>query len=165
MLNLPFNRDHLIEICRQNDVARIGGFGSIARGEFNEQSDIDLLIEFSKRKSLLALVALEWQISTALGRKVDAAISLTCAIGSSVTSESFMKPDESVYLSHILDAIAKSEKYLAAIDEKTFQQDTLIQDGVIRQIEIIGEATNRLSDELQSHYAHVPWEDIIDMRH
>lgn len=71
MLNLPFNRDRLIEICRQNDVARIGVFGSIARGEFNEQSDIDLLIEFSKQKSLLALVALEWQISTALGRKVD----------------------------------------------------------------------------------------------
>ena len=71
MLNLPFNRDRLIEICRQNDVARIGVFGSIARGEFNEQSDIDLLIEFSKRKSLLALVALERQIFTALGRKVD----------------------------------------------------------------------------------------------
>lgn len=71
MLNLPFNRDRLIEICRQNDVARIGVFGSIARGEFNEQSDIDLLIELSKRKSLLALVALERQISTALGRKVD----------------------------------------------------------------------------------------------
>lgn len=71
MLNPPFNRDRLIEICRQNDVARIGVFGSIARGEFNEQSDIDLLIEFSKRKSLLALVALERQISTALGRKVD----------------------------------------------------------------------------------------------
>ena len=71
MFNLPFNRDRLIEICRQNDVARIGVFGSIARGEFNEQSDIDLLVEFSKRKSLLALVALERQISTALGRKVD----------------------------------------------------------------------------------------------
>ena len=71
MLNPPFNRDRLIEICRQNYVARIGGFGSIARGEFNEQSDIDLLIEFSKRKSLLALVALERQIFTALGRKVD----------------------------------------------------------------------------------------------
>ena len=33
--------------------------------------DVDLLVEFSKRKSLLALVALERQISTALGRKVD----------------------------------------------------------------------------------------------
>ena len=71
MLNPPFNRDRLIEICRQNDVARIGVLGSIARAEFNEQSDIDLLIEFSKRKSLLAFVALQRQISTALGRKVD----------------------------------------------------------------------------------------------
>ncbi len=75
-----------------------------------------------------------------------------------------MKPDESVYLVHILDAISKSEKYLKGIDEKTFQQDTLIQDGVIRQIEIIGEAANRLSNILQSQYAHIPWEDIIGMR-
>ncbi len=71
MLTLPFDRDRLIEICRQNDVAKVGVFGSIARGEFNDQSDIDLLVEFSTRKSLLALVALERQISTALGRKVD----------------------------------------------------------------------------------------------
>jgi len=61
----------LIEICRQNDVARIGVFGSMVRGKANAQSDLDLLVEFSKRKSLLALVALERQISTALGRKVD----------------------------------------------------------------------------------------------
>ena len=71
MQTLPFDTNKLIEICRQNDVARIGIFGSMARGEGNEQSDIDLLVEFSKRKSLLALVALERQISTALGRKVD----------------------------------------------------------------------------------------------
>jgi len=71
MITLPFDTNKLIEICRQNDVSRIGVFGSIARGEANAQSDIDLLVEFSKRKSLLALVALERQISTALGRKVD----------------------------------------------------------------------------------------------
>jgi len=68
---LPFDTHKLIEICRQNDVSRIGVFGSLARGEANAQSDIDLLVEFSKRKSLLALVALERQMSTALGRKVD----------------------------------------------------------------------------------------------
>jgi uncharacterized protein len=71
MATLPFDTNKLIEICRQNDVSRIGVFGSMARGEANAQSDIDLLVEFSKRKSLLALVALERQISTALGRKVD----------------------------------------------------------------------------------------------
>ncbi len=57
----------LIDICRDNDVARLEVFGSTARGEANEDSDIDLLVEFSKRKSLLALVSLERK----LGRKVD----------------------------------------------------------------------------------------------
>jgi len=71
MITLPFDANKLIEICRQNDVLMVGIFGSVARGEANDQSDIDLLVEFSKPKSLLALVALERQISTALGRKVD----------------------------------------------------------------------------------------------
>ena len=43
----------------------------MARGEATAQSDVDLLVYFSKRKSLLALVVLERQLSTALGRKVD----------------------------------------------------------------------------------------------
>lgn len=71
MVTFPFDTKTLIEICRQNDVSRIGVFGSMARGEANQQSDIDLLVEFSRRKSLLAMVALERQIATALGRKVD----------------------------------------------------------------------------------------------
>ncbi|MCI2429488.1 DUF86 domain-containing protein [Candidatus Acetothermia bacterium] len=75
-----------------------------------------------------------------------------------------MKPDETVYLRHILDAIAKAESYLQGKDEVMFKRDTLIQDGVIRQVEIIGEATKRLSSELRSKYAHVPWEDIAGMR-
>jgi predicted nucleotidyltransferase len=71
MIALPFDTNKLIEICRQNGVAKIGVFGSMARGEATEQSDIDLLVEFSKPKSLLTLVALERQISAALGREVD----------------------------------------------------------------------------------------------
>lgn len=67
----PFDIRTLIEICRRNDVSKIGVFGSMARGEANDQSDIDLLVEFSRRKSLLAMVALERQIAAALGRKVD----------------------------------------------------------------------------------------------
>jgi predicted nucleotidyltransferase len=71
MATYPFDTRKLIDLCRQNDVIRIGVFGSMARGEATEQSDIDLLIEFSTRKSLLALVALERKLSLALGRKVD----------------------------------------------------------------------------------------------
>ncbi len=70
-MTFPFDIKKLIEICRQNDVSRIGVFGSMARGEATEQSDIDLLVEFSKRKSLLGVVMLEQQLTEALGRKVD----------------------------------------------------------------------------------------------
>jgi uncharacterized protein with HEPN domain len=75
-----------------------------------------------------------------------------------------MKRDDSVYLQHILDAIAKVETYLQAVDESIFGRTTLIQDGVIRQIEIIGEATKRLSSELRDRHVHIPWEDMAGMR-
>lgn len=70
-ITLPFDTTKLIEICRQHDVIRVGVFGSMARGEATDRSDVDLIVEFSKRKGLLALVALERTLSTALGRKVD----------------------------------------------------------------------------------------------
>ena len=70
-MTYQFDTSKLVEICRQNDVAKIGVFGSMARGEATEQSDIDLIVEFSKRKSLLALVALERKMSETLGRRVD----------------------------------------------------------------------------------------------
>ena len=66
-----FDQTQLAQLCQQNDVKRLSLFGSMARGEATEQSDIDLLVEFSKRKSLLALVALERQFSTLLRREVD----------------------------------------------------------------------------------------------
>ena len=75
-----------------------------------------------------------------------------------------MKPDETVYLRHIIDSIAKVKRYITAIDEKSFNESTLIQDGVIRQIEIIGEATRRLSRDFRKKYPEVPWDDIAGMR-
>jgi uncharacterized protein with HEPN domain len=40
----------------------------------------------------------------------------------------------------------------------------LVQDGVIRQIEIIGEATKRLSKETKENHSDIPWKDIAGMR-
>ena len=68
---LAFDVNKLIELCRQNGVIRIALFGSVARGEADPHSDIDLVVEFSKPISLLEFTALERQLSEALGRKVD----------------------------------------------------------------------------------------------
>lgn len=71
MIRLPVNSEKLPELCRRNDVIELGVFGSFARGEATQESDLDLLVYFAQRKSLLTMVALERQLSEALGRKVD----------------------------------------------------------------------------------------------
>ncbi|WP_089721778.1 type VII toxin-antitoxin system MntA family adenylyltransferase antitoxin [Candidatus Entotheonella palauensis] len=65
------NTDQLIVICRRYDANFLGVFGSFARGEAKPDSDLDLVVRFASRKSLLALVRLERELSEALGRKVD----------------------------------------------------------------------------------------------
>ena len=71
MSTVLFDTNALINLCRENDVAKLEVFGSTARGEASDNSDVDLVVAFSKRKSLLALVSLERKMSAALGRKVD----------------------------------------------------------------------------------------------
>ena len=67
----PFDLSRMIDICRQNDVSMIVVFGSMARGQAKKKSDMDLIVRFAKRKSLLAMVRLERELSEALNRKVD----------------------------------------------------------------------------------------------
>ncbi|KPL03832.1 MAG: hypothetical protein AMJ90_03070 [candidate division Zixibacteria bacterium SM23_73_2] len=74
------------------------------------------------------------------------------------------KRDDSIYLRHILDSIGKITEYLKGIDYKTFKKNTLLQDGVIRQVQIIGEAARRISSNLKVKYPDVPWRDITGIR-
>ncbi|HMB21563.1 MAG: DUF86 domain-containing protein [Chloroflexota bacterium] len=75
-----------------------------------------------------------------------------------------MKKDDSVYLRHILDAVNTIEGYLHEINEPEFRVTQLLQDGTIRQIEIIGEAVRHVSKDLRKTYPEVPWQDIAGMR-
>lgn len=68
-----------------------------------------------------------------------------------------------VYLRHILDAIQKIESYVS-VGHETFITTSHWQDAVIRQLEIIGEATKRLSPELRSRHPQIPWKRIAGLR-
>lgn len=61
-----------------------------------------------------------------------------------------MKRDDSIYLHHLLDAIGKIELYAHDLTEEAFSLNSLVQDAIARQTEIIGEATKRLSQNLRS---------------
>jgi predicted nucleotidyltransferase len=61
----------IIRVLRKYDVKRAALFGSTARGEATKKSDIDLLVEFKGKKSLLDLVGLKLELEKLLKRRVD----------------------------------------------------------------------------------------------
>jgi uncharacterized protein with HEPN domain len=71
------------------------------------------------------------------------------------------------YLGHILRAIERIERYTADIDEVGFLNSELVQDAVIRNIEIIGEASNNIqrgAPEFAAQHDHIPWQVMYTMR-
>lgn len=73
-----------------------------------------------------------------------------------------MKRD-ALYLRHILDAIARIETY-TEVGREVFLATPHWQDATIRQLEIIGEATKNLSEELRATYPTTPWRRIAGLR-
>ena len=68
------------------------------------------------------------------------------------------------YLEHIQSAIDKIHRYVAGKSKSDFMADDLVQDGVIRNLEIIGEAVTKLSSALKIAHSDVPWGEISGMR-
>lgn len=68
---LKQKREEILRIAARHGARNVRVFGSVARGEADEQSDIDLLVEFEPDRSLLDHAALWLELQEALGRKVD----------------------------------------------------------------------------------------------
>lgn len=72
--------------------------------------------------------------------------------------------DDRPYIDHILQAITKFRKYTENLTREKFENNELIQDAVIRNIEIIGEATKNISKEFGKIHSNVPWRAMSGMR-
>jgi uncharacterized protein with HEPN domain len=75
-----------------------------------------------------------------------------------------MAHGDRLYLSHMLDAVTRIEGYITGLTLIDFLDDPLRQDGVIRQLAVIGEAVKRLSAATRESAPDVPWSDIAGMR-
>ena len=71
---------------------------------------------------------------------------------------------DKIYAQHILDAITAIGKFIADKDYASFSGDQLLQDGIIRELEIIGEASKNISVEFKISIPNLPWKDIAGMR-
>ena len=71
--------------------------------------------------------------------------------------------DDRLYLIHILECIVKIEKYTRE-GRIVFMDSPMIQDAVIRNFEIIGEAVKNLSSPIKTNHPEIPWRRIAGMR-
>ena len=75
-----------------------------------------------------------------------------------------MHRDYRLYLDDILEAIDRICEYVQGMDEDAFGSDKKTQDAVIRNLEVIGEASRNLSDDLRAWANHIEWSKIIGFR-
>jgi uncharacterized protein with HEPN domain len=75
-----------------------------------------------------------------------------------------MPRDYRLYLDDILDAIQKVRDYVRGMDYDKFSSDTKTQDAVVRNLEIIGEASRQLPAEVRRKVATIEWAKIMSLR-
>ena len=79
-------------------------------------------------------------------------------------SKLFRVPD---YLAHILGAIERIDRYTKDLDDVAFLNNELVQDAVIRNIEVIGEASNKImrtAPDFAALHKEIPWLVMYTMR-
>jgi uncharacterized protein with HEPN domain len=71
--------------------------------------------------------------------------------------------DPRVYLAHMLECIHKIQRFTADGKER-FLQDPMVQDAVIRNFEVIGEAAKRLDEAFRASHPEIPWRALAGLR-
>jgi len=72
--------------------------------------------------------------------------------------------DDLVYIEHIQSSIDRIRSYAEGFDYDSFLQNQVVQDAIVRQLEIIGEATKRISNQYRNKYPQIPWKVMAGMR-
>jgi len=69
-----------------------------------------------------------------------------------------------LYIEDILNSINAIEEFVSVVDFKVFSNDRKTSSATIRELEVIGEAVGKISDELKTEYPDINWRDLKDLR-
>ena len=74
------------------------------------------------------------------------------------------RKDDLVYVEDMLSAIDRINRYCKNIDKDIFSSNEMLQDAIVRNIEIIGEAASKLSEAFTKSHPDIEWRTIIAVR-
>lgn len=75
-----------------------------------------------------------------------------------------MTKDYSIFIQHIFDCIQIINEYTKGMSKEDFLNNKLVQDAVIRNFEIIGEAAKNIPENFRQKHADIPWKKMAGMR-
>jgi len=75
-----------------------------------------------------------------------------------------MQRDPKVYFKDILRAIEKVERYTENLSFNDFSENDMVQDAVVRNLEIIGEAVKKIPEEIRGKHPEIEWKKIAGLR-
>lgn len=70
--------------------------------------------------------------------------------------------NNAVYIEHMLDSILRINEYVES--KELFYESHLVQDAVVRNLQVMAESSQRLSEEIKNKYSEIPWNDISGFR-
>jgi uncharacterized protein with HEPN domain/predicted nucleotidyltransferase len=186
----PLRREEAMRILRAHEaelraqgVTRLALFGSTVRDEARPDSDVDVLVDIDWQQpfSLIEWAGLELYLQDVLGRRVE--VSLRRGLKRHLTN-SIMADAEEVFpvlgrralepggigmpahnlrqrLQDILDAIGELEDFTAGKTFEDVRATALLRRGIERDIEVISEASRRITADLIQKHPQVPWHKVM----
>lgn len=75
-----------------------------------------------------------------------------------------MSKDDVIRLKHIFDAAMEALEFVRGKTRADFDKNRMLVLSLIKEIEIMGEAASKISNDVKKRYPHIPWGDIVGMR-
>lgn len=81
-----------------------------------------------------------------------------------LATSSMTRPD-ALYLRHMLDAIDRVIEATQRVTREDFNRDWMIQDAIVHELQILGEAAGRVSRAVTDQHSELPWRQVTGLRH
>ena len=172
--------------CKQRPIKRLSLFGSALRADFGPDSDIDMLIEYAPEAKIDAFAILRQQadLCELIGRPVDLGTPQTLSpyirqeviesaeplydvdgIYPSRSKPMPKKPDKDrLRLLDMRDAAEKARSFAKGRTRADIEDDEMLQSALVREVMVVGEAANHISEETRALAPDIDWGDIVGMR-
>jgi uncharacterized protein with HEPN domain/predicted nucleotidyltransferase len=173
-------KDEILRVAARHGARNVRVFGSVARGESGADSDVDLLVEMGPECTSGDLEQISKELAHLLGRRVDVAteaklrprvrrraLEEAIPLGALLSTASQpkdvlrMRRDRDRLLD-IIEAIDRVHRYAPNLESL---RDYGVESILVRNIQNIGEAASKLSEDFRQNHPEITWTEIIAMRH